>query len=119
MDKRPHSDGGGMPPACDKALEHGLTRYILVQMKGLRIEILREFAYLLCFDRVFSAVKFSSHSQIIEKEFSGLRYVCHQTSSAHLLILSSVADELLHLSFWTFYYFRATRKIPFVRLPQS
>ena len=55
-----------MPPACDKPLEHGLTRYILVQMKGLWIEILREFAYLLCFDRVFSAVKFSFHSQIVE-----------------------------------------------------
>jgi hypothetical protein len=24
MDKQPHGDGGGMPPACDQAVEQGL-----------------------------------------------------------------------------------------------
>src|SRR3979490_3266990 len=57
-------------------------------MKGLRIEVLREFAYFLCFDRVFLAIKFSSHSEIVEKEFSVLWYVCHQTN------ISSVGSSL-------------------------
>ena len=61
-----------MPSACGKSLEEGLTCYLFIQMKRLRVEVLREFAYLISVNRVFLAGKPISNYQIIQKEFFGL-----------------------------------------------